>query len=304
LIGWNGGTPFPYPDDVYQMVWNIKRQYFADDMIGINEIRRVVSPSGKIKKIAWTTQVMYFESRIGIRIPNPENVSAKIRSVYTYPADVAGTSMLIVQYADDERQDDTWVYIPTVRRVRRAPAMTKGAQIDGESTIDELGFGFRGPINDWDWKLLGKKEIYVPMNCYDMFKIDGKDEDECWPGDINPEGSRWELRRMWVLGGSIKPGISHPYSRRVEYVDEDTWYPTMGDRYDRRDNLWRMCVFYIYYDYCQKCRAVPLHIYLNLESGRYEARGGGRTKNSKLGIFNSGMTPNDFTVQNLRRTGR
>ena len=304
LLGWNGGTPFPYPDDVYQMVWNIKRQYFADDMIGVDEVRRVVSPSGKIKKSIWTTEVMYFDGRLTGKVPNPDGASYKIRALYTYPADTAGTALLSIVYMDDQRQDDAWLYIPTLRRVRRAPSMTKGGQIDGESTFDELGYGFRGQINDWDWKFLGKKEIYIPENCYDMYKVGAKDEDECWPGDINPEGTRWELRRVWVVEGTIMPGISHPYSRRVEYLDEDTWYPTMGDRYDRRGNLWRMYAFYSYYDYYQKQRGVTMHIYMNLESGRYELKGGGRTKDMKIGISNTGLTPEEFTVQNLRRAGR
>jgi hypothetical protein len=65
-----------------------------------------------------------------------------------------------------------------------------------------------------------------------------------------------------------------------------------------------MCAFYSYADYYQKSRMVMMHIYLNLESGRYEARGGGRTKNSRWGVANTGMTPEEFTVQNLRRAGR
>ncbi len=304
LTGYNGGVPFPYPDNVYQMVWNIKRQYFADDVMGINEARRVVSPSGRIKKTVWTTKVINFEGRLGKPIPNPDKAFSKILAVYLYPADVAGTAMLTIQYPDDERQDDAWLYIPTLRRVRRAPSMTKGGQIDGESTIDELGCGFRGPVNDWEWKFLGKKEIYIPANCYDMYKIGTKDEDECWSGDINPDGVRWELRRVWVIEGKIKPGISHPYSKRIEYMDEDNWHPSMGDRYDRRGNLWRMYAFYVYFDYCQKFRAVVSHLYLNLESGRYEIHGGQRTKESKRAIVNSGLNADDFTVQNLRREGR
>lgn len=305
MSGYNGGVPFPSPKRAEEVVWNLKKQYYGDDAIGIDEVRRVVSPSGRIKKSIWTTRVLTFDkTRLGRNIPNPDKVEKKILALYTYPADVAGTAMLTIQYLDDERPDDAWLYIPTLRRVRRAPSMTEGGQIDGESTMDELGYGFRGPVNDWTWKLLGKKELYIPVNCYDMWKVGASDEEECLKGDINPEGTRYELRRVWVIEGRIKKGISHPYSRRVEYIDEDTWTFALGDRYDRRDNLWRMCVFYTYYDYCQKFRAVPCHIYMNLESGRYEVRGGGRTKDTKLAIVNSGLDPGDFTVQNLRRVGR
>ena len=49
LIGYNGGVPFPYPKKAEEVVWNIKKQYYGDDAIGIEEVRRVVSPSGRIK---------------------------------------------------------------------------------------------------------------------------------------------------------------------------------------------------------------------------------------------------------------
>jgi hypothetical protein len=182
--------------------------------------------------------------------------------------------------------------------------MTKGAQFDGESTMDEMTAGFSGAVNEWTWKLIGKKEIYIPANCYDMWKINAKDEEECWPGDINPAGARWELRRVWVIDGTLKPGINHPYGRRVEYVDEDTWGHVIGDRYDRRGNLWRMCVMYSYYDPCEKYRAVVTQIYMNLESGRYELKGGCVTKNTRVFLNNTGLDPNNFTVTNLRKAGR
>lgn len=304
LAGYHGGIPFAYPDNAIQAIWNVKKNSIGDDVKVVGEARRVVSPSGRIKKEIWTTKVLIYDTRIHNNLPNPNGISMKIIARYTYPADMAGTALLTVRYIDDERPDDAWLYLPTLRRVRRAPSMTKGAQIDGESTMDENTVGFGGQVNDWNWKLIGKKEIYVPSNCYDMWKIGAKDEDECWAGDINPQGARWELRRVWVIEGRLKPGVNHPYSRRVEYVDEDSWGHVVGDRYDRRGNLWRHCVFYTYYDYCEKYRTIIAQLFMNLESGRYELKGGSLTKDSRLFIPNTGLDPEDFTVTNLRQAGR
>jgi hypothetical protein len=207
-------------------------------------------------------------------------------------------------FLDDDRLEDAWIYLPTLRRVRRAPTLTGGGQLDGESTMDDLGWEFRGPVNDWNWKLVGKKEMYIPVNCYDMWAIGTPDEEECLPGDVQPARARYELRRVWVVEGTPREGLQHPYSKRVGYYDEDTWLPAVGDRYDKRGNLWRMLEFYTYYDYCQKMRLLPASIYLNLDSGRYELFGGCRTEESYLAICDTGLPVSEFTVDELRNSGR
>lgn len=304
LQGFNGGIPFPDPKNGLEAIWNVKRPYMGDDAVA-TECRRVVSPGGKIKKTVRTTKVLtYDERRLKTKLENPAGLSYKLLAYYSYPADEAGTTYLTYGYLDDDRLEDTWLYLPTMRRVRRAPTMTGGAQLDGESTMDDLGFEFRGPVNDWTWRLIGKKEMYIPVNNYDMWQIGAPDEEECLPQDINPARLRYELRRVWVVEGTSRPGLSHPYSKRVGYYDEDTWLPAVADRYDKRGNLWRTIEFYTAYDYCQKMRVVPAILYLNLESGRYELQGGCRTAESLLGLYDTGLDEAEFTVEAMRGQGR
>ncbi len=304
LQDFSGGVAFPDPKNGTEAIWNVKRPYTGDDAIA-TECRRVVSRSGKIKKTVRTTKVLnYDERRIKSKLENPDELSYKILAYYSYPADEKGTTYLTYGYLDDDRLEDAWIYLPTLRRTRRAPTLTGGGQLDGESTMDDLGFEFRGPVNDWNWKLLGKKELYIPVNNYDMWEIGTTDEEECLPGDINPTRLRYELRRVWVVEGTPREGLNHPYGKRVGYYDEDAWQPAVADRYDTRGDLWRMMEVYTAYDYCQKMRVVPAIIYLNLESGRYELQGGCRTDETLLGIYDTGLEEDIFTVQALRKKGR
>ena len=189
LQGFNGGVAFPDPKNGAEAIWNVKRPYTGDDAVA-TECRRIVSRSGKIKKTVRSTKVLtYDERRVKSKIENPDELSYKIYAYYSYPADEAGTAFLTFGYLDDDRLEDSWLYMPTLRRIRRAPTLTGGGQLDGESTMDDLGFEFRGPVNDWNWKLLGKKEMYIPVNNYDMWKIGATDQEECLPGDINPTGA-------------------------------------------------------------------------------------------------------------------
>ena len=65
-----------------------------------------------------------------------------------------------------------------------------------------------------------------------------------------------------------------------------------------------MFEFYTAYDYCQKMRVLPAFIYLNLESGRYELFGGCRTEETYLAICDTGLEESQFTVSELRKSGR
>jgi len=305
LLGLNGAVPFPEPKNGVEAIWNVRRMYTGDDARN-NSCRRIVSRSGKVKRTQWVTKVLnYGEVRIKSQpFPNPDKLSQKIFTIYTYPADEAGTAFLAFNYLDDNHLEDNWLYLPALRRVRRAPSLRGGGALDGESTMDETGFEFRGVINDWHWKLLGKKEMYVSSNNYDMFKVGATDKEECHPLDINPEMTRYELRRVWVVEGTARKGLNHPYSKRVGYYDEDTWQPVLGDRYDKRGNIWRLYEAYSYSGYCEKFRMIIGFLYMNLDSGRYELFGGCRDEDTISAILDSGLKESEFTVQSLRKSGR
>jgi len=304
LRGFNGGIAFPHPKNGLEAIWNVKKPWAGDDLIA-DDCRRVVSPNGKIRKMRWTVKIMAFdETRLSGAVPNPDGATLKILNLYTYPADREGESAFQIAYIDDNLKQDIWSYIPTLNRVRRAPTLQGGTQLDGEWSADEVGFDFRDTASNWNWKLVGKKEMYIPANNYEIWLVDAPDEQECKAGDLNPERIRYELRRVWVVEGTPKEGFSHPYSKRVGYYDEDIWSPVVADRYDKRGNLWRMAEYFQCYNYCTKQRYVIGYIYLNLESGRYDVFGGCRTKDTKTNATDLGLDAKEFTVETLRRYGR
>ncbi len=304
LRGFNGGIPFPYPKNGLEAIWNVKKPWAGDDLIA-DDCRRVVSPSGKIRKMRWKVKIMAFdETRLSGAVPNPDGATLKILNYYTYPADREGEAALSIAYIDDNREQDIWSYMPTLNRVRRAPTLQGGTQLDGEWTADECGFDFRDTAADWNWTLVGKKEMYVPANNYEIWALNARDDEECLPGDLNPARIRYELHRVWVVEGTLKEGLDHPYSKRVGYYDEDHWAPVVADRYDKRGNLWRMAEYFQCYNYCTQQRYVIGYVYLNLESGRYDVFGGCRDEKTKTNATDIGLTEQEFTVQTLRALGK
>ena len=71
---------------------------------------------------------------------------------------------------------------------------------------------FNGAPDRYDWKLLGKKEIYIPYNNYKVSSPEVKYEELLKPGHLDPQYTRYELHRVWVVEGTLKPGARHIYS--------------------------------------------------------------------------------------------
>ncbi len=303
LHGHHGSVPFPLPKNGFQAIWNVKRQSRGDDYYADN-CERDVSPRGKVKKRKSRVKIMGFGKRVLLpEVSNPDKVSSKLFATYTYPPDDKGLAGLQVMYLDDTKQDDTWMYTPALRRVRRVPSLDQGFGA-GEATVDESGYCFRGLVNKWNWKLIRRMEKYVPANNYEIYKVNATDEEECHSGGVNPALIRYELHRVWIIEGTRVEGYEHPYQKRVIVCDEDHWFPILGDSYDTRGNLWRTSEFYNNANYCEKILNLIGHMHLNLESGRYQLSGGCRDKKTKSATSNVGLKATEFTIQALRRAGR
>jgi len=91
-----------------------------------------------------------------------------------------------------------------------------------------------------DFKLVGKKEMYVPYNNYAInnpkLKYEG---DVLGKQHINQDLVRYELHRVWVVDSTLRDGTSHQFKRRTFYIDEDGWNVLAVDAYDNRDELWK-----------------------------------------------------------------
>ena len=163
--------------------------------------------------------------------------------VLVAPAKVAGQVVLAlepVSFTKNYRK--AWAYSPGQRRVKRAPQIIHDNPItagDGLGTTDQ-GYGFNGPNDRFSYKLLGKREVYIPYNPYKLIQkeatVDAVIKDN---GRLDQDFARYELHRVWVIESTLKEGTSHAYSKRVYYLDEDSWEVALVDLYDRRGGLWR-----------------------------------------------------------------
>ena len=107
----------------------------------------------------------------------------------------------------------------------------------GFSFIDE-GYLFLGNLDRYDWKLVGKKEMFGPYNTQ---RFHTKNVDQVLgPRHLNPNHMRWELHRVWVVEASLAQGKRHVMPKRRFYLDEDSWQVLLSDGWDAKGQLWHV----------------------------------------------------------------
>ena len=57
---------------------------------------------------------------------------------------------------------------------------------------------------------------------------------------LNADPVRYEVHRVWIVEGTLKPSERHVYKRRIMYLDEDTWTALIGENFDANGRLWRV----------------------------------------------------------------
>ncbi|RJG15606.1 DUF1329 domain-containing protein [Massilia cavernae] len=239
IQGARAGIPFPIPKNGIEVMQNYKGRYQGLSVILPKYSAYNVDSSGKL---VLSTQGTYFTEAPFYDQSKPEDptVLTRVRANYTGPTRRAGESAMVVDALDENKGRRAWQYLPGQRRVRLAPDLaydTPNSSTSGMATYDDTSM-FNGKMDRYDWKLVGKKEMYVPYNTYE-FTYAAKAEDVFQPKFINPSMVRWELHRMWVIEATLKEDKRHIYSKRTFYLDEDSWNVLAVDQYDGRGQLWR-----------------------------------------------------------------
>ncbi len=160
---------------------------------------------------------------------------------------------------------------------------------------------FNGSPNRYNWKLVGKKEMYVAYNNYKLHSENASYEDILTPNHVNPDLTRWEKHRVWVVEATLKEGFRHIYQKRVFFIDEDSWQVQVADMYDNRGELYRVAVAYGVNYYEVPTQWSTLDAYHDLNSRRYLAIG----LDNEESMYDFSVRPRDveFTPQALRREG-
>ncbi len=236
-----GGIPFPIPKTAEQVIWNhlmrwqgqAKRYSFSTLYVRGDDI---ILGSGVEN---WEKFPYYLEDQSLETFDSQDYWYVLL--AYNAPPRMKGELILVqdpINRATNPRR--SWQYLVGQRRVRRAPSInydTPLSSLSGIHTWDDV-YMFNGGIDRYNWKIVGKKEMYIPYNCYKV-ETAMETKEIFYPGHVNPDYLRWERHRIWQVEATLKEGSRHIYAKRVFYIDEDSWVVMAVDCYDAQGNLWR-----------------------------------------------------------------
>lgn len=303
--GYQGMSPFPFPKEAMELLHNTTFPHVAWTEDVVRDIANV-SDNGQV---FWGRQ----HNRNLNVVTDPEEIGKPMGKVMAYaltdthlPIRDRGSVSSVQEptnFGTDKRL--AWSYDPGTRRVRQLPQFGYDSPLAGTSgqmTMDQDRL-MNGDPARYNWKILGKREIYIPANAYRLHQKMSSYDGLLTPNHANPDFLRYELRRVWVLEGNLKDGFRHAFGRRVMYLDEDNWQASVSDYFDARGQLWQHAFIAHYYAFDMGGWHAGNSFYHDLNTGGYIAYNLFQALD-KGPILNAGkMKANEFGPDALRQIG-
>lgn len=259
IEGFVAGRPFPEepslddPRAGEKLAWNYKYGYNWGDNAAIYPFywKYKDMEAEKLERtIKFNFHFLNFMHRVNQEpLPSIEpNPSEMYRAIYVQalePFDVKNTQLLIHRYEDDLKRDNAWLYLGFQRRVRRlASGQVTDAFLGSDVMIEDFE-GYNGRINDMEWTYQGTKNVLVPFYNHNDLQLseEHKESDGYQFVEMGGKGQcfpqiTWQLRKVYVLENKPKDG-NHPISKRVHYIDAQTFTIPRTLIYDRKGDLWK-----------------------------------------------------------------
>jgi len=190
--------------------------------------------TGPYKRFLMSHNVKYEST--GYRVNNGEGFAkgTEFREYtgFTAPFDIAGTSFLILRYDDPRKADDSWAYIPSLRRVRRISVEVKSDSLLGTDHTLEDFYGFNGRPLEHDWEYVGSTRILVVAR--------SRNTDAVYYG---PNG--WAIKddyalRLTDVMKQFPKRSNHPYSMKFIHIDRQSGESYYANAFDKAGELWKV----------------------------------------------------------------
>lgn len=306
-----GGIPFPIPKTGLEVLWNGLLGFEGKYRNTTSARNYIVTEGGSFARNVvdeWTVYP-YWLSKSEKAYYEQSNFFNQtgggilcIAQRILEPPRNAGQLLGSCAYLEDIRLQ-AYIYLPGQRRVRKAPEIgfydQPGTGSEGLHTADSRDIYFPSGSEEWfDHKILGKSEIFIPYNSYELANVPNPDT-LIKKSVIDHQLVRYELHRVWAIESTLKSGFRHLTPKMFTYVDEDSWKGSLGHRFDQEGRLWKVAENYLINYYDAKATDDFGTAYYDVQNGRYSTWQGW----SQHPDF---FTPPDidrFTPQGLRRGG-
>jgi hypothetical protein len=161
------------------------------------------------------------------------------------PEQIRYLTVLTVYYDDMSKPEDTFLFIPALRRSLRLSTASRCAPFNGSDWMyDDTRHGnFNGNPTHFDADYLGEKMI--------LEQAPRVSNDATMLNDMNnyyqpllfskPQLGAFEIRKTWVINAHPIPEYSKGYciGKRILYVDQQAYSASICDRFDVNMKLWK-----------------------------------------------------------------
>ena len=229
LANYQAGAPFPLLDPAdpqagEKLAWNLRYR----DMGRGFELRmnpREVNPAGGVEHSnRGLMRIRFGMHRLNSADNEPQwqeqGIFMKNSFELLAPSDQEGNINLRTFYDDDSRAVEQWRYSPQNRRTRK-DHVNFVSPIGGSYEMlqeEQPPFFFQGYIRDYAWAFRGARVMLVPgfVRTTEL-QYGGKNG---WYPQVP-----WELRQVLVL--ECLPQQTHPFGKRVFFLDQQTYTPLL-----------------------------------------------------------------------------
>jgi Protein of unknown function (DUF1329) len=155
-------------------------------------------------------------------------------------------AQLTLFYKDNQRPEELYVYIPSLRRSVRLGVPARCTEVVGTDYLqdDARNIGFNGGIALFDARFLGHRKILALTGNYAAMAGDFPKNYYMPVGWPKPSWGPWQLREVDVIDVRRVPSESagYCYGSRILYEDSYNHYALWEDVYDAYLRLWKIAL--------------------------------------------------------------
>jgi len=237
IQNYSAGIPFPGSKKGIELGWNFDkaRNYGQKDWCKF--LVAVIAENGYTRYALSEKSSFCFNGLLYGDIkphfePNPNNYDQFFTVGYRAPYEFRGVVSATRRYDDPEKQDDMWIYLPSLRKIRRMSTTQRWDKLPGglDNTYDS-NLGFQGKPTNYEWEYLGRKLLLCGHNSsYQLQQLRNK------PGGFPDQ----QYQRVNTIVLQYVPKRYSPISKAVMYLDPESYCAYYAEFYDKRG---RPCLF-------------------------------------------------------------
>jgi hypothetical protein len=241
------GVPFPRPSGPHkgiQLMYNwTKRAYPADNTLeydltlGMNSGWNI--DHNGIADYVWVRlQGRSMYPPYGWYDKRAEKMTEELVQTYTVtqPRDLFGNVYYILFYGDSRKDPSFMAYVNLLRRVRKLSSSDRQDQAVGQDICFDDGAGFAQALSStrypYTYKVLEEREFIVPAHTTEGVAWFDSKEKYKW------KDLKLERRPMYKLE-MLQQDKNYIYSKRIYWVDKETFLLTYGEFFDQKGRLYR-----------------------------------------------------------------